>query len=221
MAGGVRRSRHHTLTWRVSRAIEHAGSSRLALRRTGPAWVFALLGLGTELVLAPVVLAITLVVGLVSYLILDAPWTKVRSQQRPRFVSTRLLYLNTLIVAGFWLAVMFTFSAADPAMSTGVEQKLPALIATATASDLRTLITLKNQAMIEAVKEPVGVGSTWFGVFLHGLISAVALNFLLFALVVAHRRLRAHRFTRGSSGRAIRYDSLLGLFVDDRTGTSG
>src|SRR5207248_1721909 len=105
---------HRSLVWRLSRAIENIGARRPVISRTGPAWMFGLMGVAAELLLAPVVLALTFGVGIASYLMLDAPWTRVRAQQRPRFVSVRILYLNTLIVAGFWLAVMFTFSAADP-----------------------------------------------------------------------------------------------------------
>src|SRR4051812_17530725 len=95
--GATKRSRHHhSLTWRMSRAIEHAGASRPLLSRTGPAWVFGFMGVLAELVLAPVVLALTFAVGIATYLVLDAPWTRVRAQQRPRFVSVRILYLNAL-----------------------------------------------------------------------------------------------------------------------------
>ncbi len=108
----MRRSRH-SLAWRARRAIESATASRPLLRRTGPAWAFGVLGLVGELAFAPVVFTATVVIGVASYLLLDTPWTRVREQQRPRFVSVRILYLNTLILAGFWLAVMFAFSAAS------------------------------------------------------------------------------------------------------------
>lgn len=213
------RSRHHSLTWRVSRAIEQAGAKRPLIKRTGPAWGFGLMGVVAELLLAPVVLALTFAVGIGTYLVLDAPWTRIRAQQRPRFVSVRILYLNTLIVAGFWLAVMFTFSAADPAVSNGVEQRLPALLEVATAQDLRTLITLKKAAMIKPVTEPVGPASTWFDVFLHGVIGAIALNFLLYGVVIARRRQRSHRSGRGSSRKSLKYDSTVGLFVNEDPST--
>ena len=112
-----RSHRNRSLTWRVSRAIENATLTRPLISRTGPAWLFGIMGVVAELVLAPVVLALTFAVGLATYLMLDTPWTRIRAQARPRFVSVRILYINTLIVAGFWLAVMFTFSAADPSVS--------------------------------------------------------------------------------------------------------
>ncbi len=213
---GRGRSRHHSLSWRVGRAIEHAGVNRPLVRRTGPAWVFGVLGVVAELWLAPMVLALTFAVGIASYLVLDAPWTRIRAQQHPRFVSVRILYLNTLIIAGFWLAVMFTFSAADPSLSTGVEQRLPALLDVATARDLGSLITLKHAAMIRPVTSSVGVAaSTWFDVFLHGVIASLALNFLLYGVVIARRRRRSHHVSRGTTRRALRYDALVGLFVDE------
>ena len=187
----MRRHRSRSLFWRMSRAIEQATVSRPLFSRTGPAWLFGLMGVAAELVLAPVVLALTFTVGIASYLVLDAPWTRIRAEMRPRFVSVRILYLNTLIVAGFWLAVMFTFSAADPSLSNPVEQRLPALLAAATSSNLQTLIDRKHQAQIKPVADPVGSAASWFDVFLHGLICGLALNFLLYGVVIARRRQRA------------------------------
>ena len=86
----MRRSRH-SLAWRARRAIESATASRPLLRHTGPAWAFGALGLIGELAFAPIVLAATTVIGVATYLVLDAPWTKVREEQRPRFVSVRIL----------------------------------------------------------------------------------------------------------------------------------
>lgn len=210
------RAHQHSLTWRVSRAVESAGTNRPLLMRSGPAWAFGILGVVAEFLLAPVVLAVTFTVGLISYLVLDTPWARVRSQQRPRFVSVRILYLNTLIVAGFWLAVMFIFSAADPAVSASAQQRLPALLDVATTADLRSLIEMKRTAMITPVRDPVGgASSPWFDAFLHGLLATLALNFLLFGVVSARRRQRARRRGRSSTRRKLRYDSLLGLFVDE------
>src|SRR5471030_2292601 len=224
MSATKRSHRRRSLTWRVSRAIEQAGASRPVFSRTGPAWMFGMMGVIAELVLAPVVLAVTFAVGLTSYLLLDAPWTKIRAQQRPRFVSVRILYLNTLIVAGFWLAVMFTFSAADPAVSSGVEQRLPALLEVASTSDLRSLINLKRTAVVKAPPtDPTGTeaASTWFDLFLHGLTSALSVNFLLYGLVIARRRRRAQHSGRGESRKSLRYDSMVGLFVDEDSTSSG
>jgi hypothetical protein len=198
----------------VSRAIEHAGASRPFFRRTGPAWVFGILGVIAEMMLAPMVLMLTFAVGLVCYLLLDTPRSKIRAQQRPRFMSVRILYLNTLIVAGFWLAVMFTFSAADPAVSNGVEQRLPALLDVATARDLGSMITMKHAAMIKPVTGPV-VASTWFDVFLHGVICSLALNFLLYGIVIARRRQQSMQSRRASIRGTLRYDALVGLFVNE------
>ena len=213
--------RHHSLTWRATRAIEHAAASRPVLSRTGPAWVFALLGMAGESILAPVILAATFGIGVVSYLVLDTPWARVRAQQRPRFVSVRILYLNTLIVAGFWLAVMFTFSAADPLVSGGMEQRLPRLLEVATTHDLHRLIDMKHDAGIRPVAEAVGASATWFDVFLHGLVSALTLNFLLYGIVIARRRLRTRQHAHGLRRKSLTYDSMLGLFVDEDSGATG
>jgi hypothetical protein len=210
------RSRH-SFAWKASRVLSNVTTSSPLLQRTGPAWAFGMLGLVGELLLAPVVLALTFVIGLASYLVLDAPWSKIRAQQRPRFVSVRILYLNTMIIAGFWLAVMFIFSAADPAVSQGVEQRLPALLEVATARDLRSLVAIKRAALVQPVRDPVGPATTWFDVFLHGIVSAITLNFLLYGVVIARRRQRSHSRGRGSSRRALRYDSMVGLFVDEES----
>lgn len=215
------RARHHSLTWRVNHAIEHAGVQRPLLTRTGPAWAFGIMGVVAELFLAPVVLAITFGVGLVSYLLLDTPGTRVRAQQRPRFVSVRLLYLNTLIVAGFWLAVMFVFSAADPALSSRMEQRLPVVLDVASATDLKALISISRATRKQAVESPTEATSTWFEMFVHGLISTVSLNFLLYGIVVARRRRRSHHARRARGRRPLRYDPRLGMFIDEEPSSAG
>ena len=213
------RSHHHSLVWRVNRVIESAGARRPIIQRTGPAWMFGIMGVVAEALLAPVVLALTVAVAVGCYVLLDTPWTRVRSRQRPRFVSVRILYLNTLIVAGFWLAVMFTFSAADPAVSNGVEQRLPALLDVATARDLKSLVSLKKAAGIKPVYDGIAPVSTWFDVFIHGLICALAINFLLYGVVIARRRQRAHHGAHRAPRASPRYDAGVGLFVDeDRDG---
>jgi hypothetical protein len=208
----MRRSRH-SFAWRVGRAIETATASRPLIRRTGPAWAFGLLGMIGELAFAPVVFAATVVIGASTYLLLDAPWTKVRAQQRPRFVSVRILYLNTLILMGFWLAVMFSFSAADPSLSTNVEQRLPALLDVATARDFRNVVHLKQTMVGRTNVASLASASTWFDVFLHGIISALTVNLILYGLVVARRRRRLLTGTHARRDR-LRYDAVVGLFVD-------
>jgi len=207
----MRRSRH-SLAWRARRAIESATASRPMIRRTGPAWAFGTLGLAGELAFAPIVLSATAVIGVMTYLLLDAPWTKVREEQRPRFVSVRILYLNTLILAGFWLAVMFSFSAADPSVTTSVSQRLPELLDIATARDFATVVHLKQVVPVRGIAPGAAV-STWFDVFLHGIISAVTVNLILYGLVVARRRMRV-RFGTHTRTQRLRYDAHVGLFVD-------
>jgi hypothetical protein len=207
----MRRSRH-SLAWRARRAIESATASRPLIRRTGPAWAFGALGLIGELAFAPVVLGATVLIGVLSYLLLDTPWTKVREEQRPRFVSVRILYLNTLILAGFWLAVMFSFSAADPSLTTNVSQQLPQMLDITTASEYAAVLHLKPSTSVRGIAPGTAV-STWFDVFLHGIIAAVTVNLILYGLVVARRRLRV---LHGAHTRAPRlhFDAHVGLFVD-------
>ena len=214
----MRRSRH-SLIWRARRAIESATATRPLIRRTGPAWAFGALGLIGELAFAPVVLGATAVIGVLSYLLLDTPWTKVREEQRPRFVSVRILYLNTLILAGFWLAVMFSFSAADPSLTTNVSQRLPQLLEIATASEYTAVLHLKPTASVRAIAPGAAV-STWFDLFLHGIISALTVNLILYGLVVARRRMRVLHGTHGRAHR-LRFDAHVGLFVDGEGHTVG
>jgi hypothetical protein len=197
----------------VGRAIETATASRPLIRRTGPAWAFGLLGLAGELMFAPVVFAATVVIGAVTYLLLDAPWTRIRAQQRPRFVSVRILYLNTLILTGFWLAMMFAFSAADPSMSTNVQQKLPALLEAATAQDFPAVMHAQHPNVAQSGLGTIATASTWFDVFLHGLISALTVNLILYGLVVARRRSRVLHGLHVRRDR-LRYDAKVGLFID-------
>ena len=208
----MRRSRH-SLAWRARRAFESATASRPLIRRTGPAWAFGLLGLVGELTFAPLVFASTVLIGLATYLVLDAPWTRIREQQRPRFVSVRILYLNTLILAGFWLAVMFAFSAADPSMSTSAVQRLPELLDVATARDFATMVHVNQTPLRHATGVSMAAASTWFDVFLHGIISAVTVNLILYGLVVARRRMRVLHGSHVRRGQ-LRYDGHVGLFID-------
>jgi hypothetical protein len=207
----MRRSRH-SLAWRARRALESATASRPLIRRTGPAWGFGLLGLVGELAFAPVVLAITVMIGVCSYLVIDAPWTRLREQQRPRFLSVRILYLNTLILVGFWLAVMFSFSAADPSMSSSVVQRFPEVLDASTALEFTRIVHL-NQTPLVRSAAPLVTASTWFDLFLHGLVSALTLNLILSALVVARRQLRGRQAPNPRRDR-LQFDARMKLFVD-------
>jgi hypothetical protein len=214
----MRRSRH-SLAWRARRAIEAATASRPLIGRTGPAWGFGLLGLAGELTFAPVVLAITVVIGVCTYLVIDAPWTRLREQQRPRFLSVRILYLNTLILVGFWLAVMFSFSAADPSMSSSVAQRFPDVLDATTVLEFTRLVHL-NQTPLVRSTAPLAAASTWFDLFLHGLISALTVNLILYGLVVARRQLRGRHAPRPRRG-GLQFDSRVKLFVDGKRGSIG
>jgi hypothetical protein len=212
----MRHSRH-SLAWRARHAIESAAASRPLIRRTGPAWGFGLLGLAGELAFAPIVLAITSVIGVCSYLVIDAPWTRLREQRRPRFLSVRILYLNTLILVGFWLAVMFSFSAADPSMSSSVAQRFPEVLDASTALEFTRIVHL-NQTPLVRSAPPLATAFTWFDLFLHGLVSALTVNLILFALVAARRQLRGRQAPNPRRD-GLQYDSRMKLFVDGERGS--
>ena len=139
------------------------------------------------------------------------------SAARARFVSVRILYLNTLILGGFWLAMMFAFSAADPSLTTNVSQRLPELLDIATARDYSTVVHLKHVATTQVA--PGMAVSTWFDLFLHGIISAVTVNLILYGLVVARRRMRVLHGARTRTQR-LRYDAHVGLFVDGESSSA-
>jgi hypothetical protein len=107
---------------------------------------------------------------------------------------------------------MFSFSAADPSMTTNVGQRLPELLDMATARDFTAVVHLKQTAALRAAA-PAASPSTWFDVFLHGIIAAVTVNLILYGLVVARRRMRVLHGARERRER-LRYDSHVGLFVD-------
>jgi hypothetical protein len=214
----MRRSRQ-SLIWRARRAVESATVRRPLIGRTGPAWGFGLLGLVGEIAFAPVVLAVTVVLGVCTYLVIDAPWTRLREQQRPRFLSVRILYLNTLILVGFWLAVMFSFSAADPSMSSSVTQRFPDVLDATTVLEFTRVVHL-NQTPLVRSAAPIAAASTWFDVFLHGLVSALTVNLILYGLVVTWRQLRGRRAPSPRRD-SLQYDSRLKLFVDGERSSIG
>jgi hypothetical protein len=92
-----------------------------------------------------------------------------------------------------------------------VSQRLPELLDIATARDYTTVVHLKHVASAQAA--PGAAVSTWFDVFLHGILSAVTVNLILFGLVVARRRMRVVHGARTRTQR-LRYDAHVGLFVD-------
>jgi len=124
----------------------------------------------------------------------------------------RILYLNTLILVGFWLAVMFSFSAADPSMSSSVVQRFPEVLDASTALEFTRIVHL-NQTPLVRSAAPLVTASTWFDLFLHGLVSALTLNLILYALVVARRQLRGRQAPNPRRDR-LQFDARMKLFVD-------
>ena len=91
------------------------------------AMLVGLVLLAVELLAAPLVFGVTLVVSLITWWLLDAPWAG-RRRARRRGITSRLLYLSTLMLLGLWLGVMFIFRASDPALSSGFTTTLPVFI---------------------------------------------------------------------------------------------
>ena len=147
-----------------------------------------------ELLAAPLVLAVTLAVSLVTWWLLDQPWSGRRRGRRRRGITSRLLYLSTIMLVGLWLGVMFIFRASDPQLSSGFTTTLPLMI---WGIDVTLIERLNGMAVVSqptgALAVPLNVESfAPFSLFVHGTASTVGVSLLSYAVSSARRRLR-HR----------------------------
>lgn len=158
----------------------------------GAAMLVGLVLLALELVAAPLVLALTLAVSLLTWWMLDQSWTGRRRGRRRRGLTSRLLYLSTIMLVGLWLGVMFIFRASDPLLSSGFTTTLPGMIWGVDAGLIQRLNGM------QAVAPPTGSlavaieGETFapFSLFVHGTASTVAVSLLGYAVSSARRKLR-------------------------------
>src|SRR5512140_2370045 len=85
-----------------------------------------------EALIAPAIFAITLVVSVLTWWILDASWAGRRrhSTRASKWYlpKPRTVYLSTLMLMGLWLATMFVFRASDPTVGGGFGSTLPDMV---------------------------------------------------------------------------------------------
>lgn len=143
-----------------------------------------------ELLVAPLVFGITLVASLLFWWLLDQPWSGRRRRTRRRGISSRLLYLSTLLLTGLWLSVMFVFRASDPTLSSGFTSTLPSAVLGLDISMLSSLNGMKQFHAANATVAPPPQTLAPFSLFAHGTASTIAISLLAYAVVSGRRRKR-------------------------------
>ncbi|MDP1890545.1 MAG: hypothetical protein Q8K55_06590 [Gemmatimonadaceae bacterium] len=159
----------------------------------------------TEALVAPLILGTTMVVSVLTWWILDAPWAgrRRRSSRAARkwyLPAPRVIYLSTLWLVGLWLTTMFVFRASDPQVNSGFSATLPNIV----GLDVSVLSRLNGMqgpvdtgpertAMVESAVAP-------FSLFAHGTASTIAVALLAYAFQSARRRLRRARRSREFEG---------------------
>lgn len=156
----------------------------------------------TEALVAPLIFGSTMVVSMLTWWILDAPWAgrRRRSSHTPRkwyLPSPRVIYLSTLMMIGLWLSTMFVFRASDPELGPGFGATLPTMMGV----DVSVLQKINGmQGPIDSGPEralPVsGTGVAPFSLFAHGTASTIAVALLAYAFQSVRRRLRRARRSR-------------------------
>ena len=143
-----------------------------------------------ELNVVPLVFGITLGASLLTWWLLDQPWSGRRRRSRRRGITSRSLYLSTLMLVGMWLAVMFIFRASDPTLSAGFTTTLPMQMF---GMDFSMLQTLNGMRTYRASNAPVAAPTSSvapFSLFAHGTASTIAISLLAYSVVTGRRRLR-------------------------------
>jgi hypothetical protein len=143
-----------------------------------------------ELLVAPLVFGITLVGSLLFWWLLDQPWSGRRRRTRRKGITSRLLYLSTLLLTGMWLSVMFVFRASDPSLSSGFTSTLPSAVLGMDISMLSSLNGMKQFHAANATVAPPPQTLAPFSLFAHGTASTIAISLLAYAVVSGRRRNR-------------------------------
>lgn len=155
----------------------------------------------TEALVAPLILACTLIVSVLTWWILDAPWAgrRRRSSRAVRkwyLPQPRVVYLSTLMMVGLWLTTMFVFRASDPRLSPGFSATLPNMM----GLDVSVLSKINGmQGPIDTGPEPITQkesGVAPFSLFAHGTASTIAVALLTYAFQSMRRRIRRVRRSR-------------------------
>ena len=143
-----------------------------------------------ELFAVPLVFAITLGASLLTWWILDQSWSGRRRHTRRRGITSRSLYLSTLMLVGMWLAVMFIFRASDPTLSTGFTTTLPMQMFGMDFSMLQSLNGMRTFRVSNAPMAAPVAGVAPFSLFAHGTASTIAIGLLAYAVASGRRRVR-------------------------------
>ena len=164
----------------------------------------------TEALVAPLILGTTMVVSVLTWWILDAPWAGRRrrsSRAAPKWYlpAPRVIYLRTRWLVGLWLTTMFVFRASDPQVNPGFSATLPNML----GLDVSVLSRLNGmQGPIDTGPDPtalVASGMAPFSLFAHGTASTIAVALLAYAFQSARRRIKRARRSRESEGHRSRH----------------
>jgi hypothetical protein len=164
----------------------------------------------TEALVAPLILGTTMVVSVLTWWILDAPWAgrRRRSSRAARkwyLPAPRVIYLSTLWLVGLWLTTMFVFRASDPQVNPGFSATLPNML----GLDVSVLSRLNGmQGPIDTGPDPTALVESSmapFSLFAHGTASTIAVALLAYAFQSARRRIKRARRSRESEGHRSRH----------------
>ena len=145
---------------------------------------------GLELFAVPLVFGITLAASGLTWWLLDQPWSGRRRNSRRRGITSRSLYLSTLMLSGMWLAVMFIFRASDPTLSAGFTTTLPMQVFGVDVSALKSLNGMSTYRASNAPMAAPPSGVAPFSLFAHGTVCTISISLLAYAVVTGRRRLR-------------------------------
>ena len=143
-----------------------------------------------ELFAVPLVFDITLGASLLTWWLLDQSWSGRRRHSRRRGITSRSLYLSTLMLVGMWLAVMFIFRASDPTLSTGFTTTLPMQMFGMDFSMLQSLNGMRTFRVSNAPMAGPVPSVAPFSLFAHGTASTISISLLAYAIVTGRRRVR-------------------------------
>lgn len=164
----------------------------------------------TEALVAPLILGTTVVVSVLTWWILDAPWAgrRRRSSRAARkwyLPAPRVIYLSTLWLVGLWLTTMFVFRASDPQVNAGFSATLPNIV----GLDVSVLSRLNGmQGPVDTGPAPTAIvesGVAPFSLFAHGTASTIAVALLAYAFQSARRRIKRARRSREAEGHRSRH----------------
>ena len=164
-----------------------------------------------EALVAPVILASTVVVSVLTWWALDSSWAGRRrhsshGMRKWYLPKARTVYLSTLMLVGLWLAAMFVFRASEPNLSAGFGATLPDMMLGMDVSVLSKMNGMQGPLDTGPATPRMGADDVApFSVFAHGTASTVAVALLTYAFQSARRRIRRARRSRDSEEQRARH----------------